>query len=401
MACIVCGSNSVVTQLDVGSHPVASYFLTEKSAPEQAFPIALGQCTQCNTVQLAKPVPYQSLIPPYDWITAREPEEHLDAVVEAMLAFATLGDESRVAGLTLQDASTVERFKQKGAKTTYIVNPKDDLGIVNPAAGIETIQAHTTPEAMAAIAARYGLADLLVVRRIAEHAINLQRFMAGLGAMVRPGGLLFLEVPDCSPGFDNQDYCTIWEEHLLYFTPETASLLPALGGFEIIQTKLYPSPFENSFVIIARKVGEPQTPNTEKTLPQARLLANFSQGYAATKSDLRRYLTQFREEKGEIALFGAGHLAHAFANFMDVADLITFVADDTPQKQGKFLSGARLPILPSSELVKQNIKLCLLALSIKNEDNVIARNNALEANGGMFRSIFQASPRSIFKETRH
>ena len=56
-----------------------------------------------------------------------------------------------------------------------------------------------------------------------------------------------------------------------------------------------------------------------------------------------------------IALFGAGHLACAFANFMGVTDLIDFVADDTPQKQNKFLPGARLPILPSAALAERKI----------------------------------------------
>ncbi len=81
---------------------------------------------------------------------------------------------------------------------------------------------------------------------------------------------------------------------------------------------------------------------------------------------------------------------------MGVADLIDFVADDTPQKQNKFLPGARLPILPSAELVERKIALCLLALSINNENAVIGRNEAFVRAGGTFRSIFRASPRSVF-----
>ena len=82
-------------------------------------------------------------------------------------------------------------------------------------------------------------------------------------------------------------------------------------------------------------------------------------------------------------------------NFHGLAELFDFVADDTPQKQGRFLPGARLPILPSEELVRRRVALCLLALSIGNEDRVIARNAAFVETGGTFRSIFAASPRSI------
>ena len=109
-------------------------------------------------------------------------------------------------------------------------------------------------------------------------------------------------------------------------------------------------------------------------------------------------LEHVRSERGPVALFGAGHLACAFVNFMGIADLIDFVADDTPEKQYKFLPGARLPILPSAALVENGIALCLLALQINNENSVIARNKAYEQAGGTFKSIFRESPRSIFSK---
>ena len=49
----------------------------------------------------------------------------------------------------------------------------EDLGVTNPAANIETVQKLTTPERMAAIAARRGAADILIVRHIMEHAEDL------------------------------------------------------------------------------------------------------------------------------------------------------------------------------------------------------------------------------------
>jgi hypothetical protein len=129
---------------------------------------------------------------------------------------------------------------------------------------------------------------------------------------------------------------------------------------------------------------------------EADWLARYGEAYAPACQALRRKLETIRAERGPIALFGAGHLACAFLNFMGVTDLVDFVADDTPQKQGKFLPGARIPIVPSAALVERGVALCLLALSIKNEEAVIGRNAEFTAAGGEFRSIFRASPRSIF-----
>lgn len=397
MACLVCGSASVVERLDVGRHPVATFYLERQDASERDFRLAVGQCRDCGTIQSTQIVPHDALIPPYDWLFAREPEEHLDEVVDQIAALPGLGPDSVIGALTYKDDTTVERFRRKGFTNTWRVKLDEDLGVENPAANIETVQKLTNPVTMAEIAARRGAADVLIVRHITEHAENLIAFIEGLAALVKPGGVLMLEVPDCTDNLRLKDYCMIWEEHSLYLTPATFAALSSIGGFEPIRTDVYPRPFENSLVQLARKTGTPgKVRISAEAKSQVGLLEAYADAYEPAKRELRAKLERVRAEKGPIALFGAGHLACAFANFMDVADLIDFVVDDTPQKIDKFLPGARLPILPSAALVERKVAVCLLALSINNEDAVIGRNAAFTQVGGEFRSIFRASSRSIF-----
>ncbi|QCI63172.1 methyltransferase domain-containing protein [Phreatobacter stygius] len=397
MACLICASGAVREQLDVGCHPVSTFFLQESNAPERDFRLALGQCEDCGTIQSMEPVPHDALVPPYDWLFAREPEEHLDGVVEQILALPGVNTNSVIGALTSKDDTTVERFRRKGFLNTWRVKLDEDLGVANPAANIETVQKLTTPDRMATIAARRGAADVLIVRHIMEHAEDPRSFIQGIAALVKPGGIVMVEVPDCTTSLRLHDYCMLWEEHSLYLTPETFEPMLSIGGLEPIRTDVYQLPFENSLVQLARKTG---TPGPIRKSPAARaqvgLLESYAQAYQPARHTLRASLERFRAERGPIALFGAGHLACAFANYMGVADLIDFVADDTPQKQGKFLPGGRLPILPSAALVDKGINLALLALSINNEDAVIARNEAFVHAGGTFRSIFRASPRSVF-----
>lgn len=397
MACLVCGRGDVADELDVGSHPVSSYFLEAADALEQDFRITLGQCPVCGTIQSTRPLPHTALVAPYDWLFAREPEEHLDEVVQQIAALPGIGPDSVIAGLTYKDDTTIERFAKLGFSHRWRVQLDEDLGVTDPNASVETVQKLTTPERMAEIAARRGQADVLIVRHISEHAEAPASYFGGLAELVKPGGLLMLEVPDCSDNLRLHDYCMVWEEHSLYLTPETFGPLSSLGGFEPLRTDVHPRPFENSLVQLARKTGKPGPLRiAPQASAQAGLLRGYANAHAPAKAELRALLERERAARGPIALFGAGHLACAFANFMEIADLIAFVADDTPQKQGKFLPGARLPILPSGELVTRDIALCLLALSINNEDRVIERNAAFSAAGGEFRSIFRASERSIF-----
>lgn len=400
MACLVCDAQDVKLMLDLGNHAVASFFLTKKDAPEAAVHLSLGQCATCGTIQMMQPVAHEALIPPYDWLFAREPEEHLDQVVEQIVALPGVNKDSVIGALTSKDDTTIDRFRRKGFEKTWRVTTDGDLGLTNPTCGIETVQKLTTPERMSAIAARRGPADVLIVRHILEHAENLHDFVGGIAALTKPGGIVMVEIPDCTNSLRLHDYCMPWEEHSLYFTPETFAPVLTMGGFEQIRTDVFPLPFENSIVQLARKVGAPGAAKLDPASKanQSRLLAEYAADFEPTRRSLRDKLSRFRAEQGPIALFGAGHLAAAFANFLGVADLIDFVADDTPQKIGKYLPGARLPILPSAALAERGIKLCLLALSISSEDKVIERNSAVTAAGGTFASILRASPRSVFTQ---
>ena len=396
MTCILCRSPNIVERINVGRHPVASFFLTERNAQEQKFCLALGQCEECAIIQMMEPVRHEALVPPA-FIPAREPEEHLDTVVGSILVLPGVTKASVIGALTYKDDTTVDRFKRNGFTRSWRVDLAEDLGITNPAANIETIQKLTEPTRMAVIAARHGAADVLIVRHITEHAEDINAFISGIAALLKPGGIIMVEVPDCTRNLELADFCMIWEEHSLYLTPATFEQVMSIGGFEMISMSIYPLPFENSMVYLGRKIN---SPGAVRITPAARaeigLLERYGACYESAKCELRAKLERIRREKGPIALFGAGHLAHAFVNFMDVADLIEFVVDDTPQKQGRFLPGARLPIVPSAALKERGIALCLLALSINNETAVIARNQDFVTSGGAFRSIFRASSRSIF-----
>ncbi len=395
MTCLVCRAAAVAEGINFGHHPVASFFLDKRDAPERHVQLALGQCEACGTIQLMKPVPCEELVPPC-FIGAREPEEHLDTVVEQILALPGVAPECVVGALTYKDDTMVERLHQRGFKRTWRLHLEDDFGITDPAANIETVQKLTEPERMAQSAARHGQADIFIVRHIVEHAEDPQNFMRGIAELVKPGGIVMFEVPDCTSSLNLADYCMVWEEHSLYLTPETFGQLSTLGGFEQIRLDIFPRPFENSLVQLVRKSGKPKELQIRSAARnQLGMLSHYANAYAPACRVLRDKMEHIRE-RGAIALFGAGHLACAFANFMGVEDIIDFVADDTPEKQGRFLAGTRLPIVASAELVERKVALCLLAVSINSEDSVIARNEAFLQQGGTFRSIFRASPRSIF-----
>ena len=119
--------------------------------------------------------------------------------------------------------------------------------------------------------------------------------------------------------------------------------------------------------------------------------------FPAVRDAHRQRLRTFARARGKVAMLGAGHLSAAFINLYGLADVIDFVADDNPKKHGLLMPGSRLPILPSSELVTRDVKLCLMTVRPEIEDLVVGKNAAFTAPGGRLASVFPDSRYSLDK----
>ena len=267
----------------------------------------------------------------------------------------------------------------------------------HPGLGVETIQDRLTPDAARAIVSRRGRADVLLVRHIVEHAARPHEFMDALKALTAPNGYVVVEVPDCSRAMDACDYTTIWEEHTLYFTPETFGHGFAAAGFDVVRSDNFPYPFENSLVAIATANGSERggAVADAAVVRERDRGAAFGRSFPEYRDRVQRRLREHRRARGPIALFGAGHLACTWVSVCGVADAIDCIVDDNPHKRGLFMPGSKLPIVGSPALVERGITLCLLSLNPIGQEKVIANNAAFVEGGGAFASIFPASARAL------
>ncbi len=201
---------------------------------------------------------------------------------------------------------------------------------------------------------------------------------------------MVLEVPDCSPSFENFDYTTIWEEHITYFTPRSFKTAINRAGFEFLEFCSYPYSYENSLVGILKFT--PKVADTDLDVSEdMRIGAAFSHNFKAEKRRANTFFERYVAQNGKIAIFGAGHLSAAYVNFMDVGRHLKFVVDDHPKKQGLYLPGSKLEIRGSKALLTEKIRLCLLTLSPESEEKVINSGRDFTNSGGRFASVLKGS----------
>jgi hypothetical protein len=102
------------------------------------------------------------------------------------------------------------------------------------------------------------------------------------------------------------------------------------------------------------------------------------------KNDLVHFLIEQRRAGRTVAGYGAAAKGNTLLNYAGVrADLLPWVCDAAPSKQGKFLPGSRIPILPPSTL-RQRRPDVVLVLPWNIVEEVMAQQAVVREWGGTF-----------------
>lgn len=379
--------------IDFGLQPVSNRFLApDGGASAPSFPLALRVDAEDGLIHIAEPFPVGELRPRFSWMTCFEPEAHLDDLVDRLISLPGISKESRIGAYSFKDDTTLRRLEKLGYAKTWRIEPEADLGVADPLANVETYQLHFHPAQAEKNRARRGASDVFIVRHVLEHSYDLDAFLQACKALVRPGGYIIFEVPDCARALELGDYTTVWEEHVFYFTPNTLRSALEWSGFSIDHFESVEYPFENSLIAITR--AEDRSPPTAPpdALPtEMRRAQRFAESFAIRQKTVQNRLVKARAELGPIAMFGAGHLSVAFLSLMGIADLIDFVVDDNPNKKDMRMPVGNQPILGSQALYERGIRVCLLSLNPQNQPKVIANHARFTDEGGRFASIFPGS----------
>jgi hypothetical protein len=398
LVCISCGETGVAECLNLGAQPVSNRYPISNKEKLLTHTLKLGLCDKCGLVQLIAPMPPDEVTPTYNWLTYNEPEGHLDSLVDSLCEKLDKESDPKILGITYKDDSTIARLEKKGFKKTHRLDVKEDLMIDKPLSSLETIQYVLNQAKAAEIVSKIGLTDVVVARHIVEHAHNPRELMVAISTLCKPDGFIVIELPDSSKVFTGGNHCFIWEEHLSYFTCKTLENFLTVAGFNDFHIYRYPYFMEDSLVAVIKNRTSKKNYEIKYEADEYKLAESFGSNFISKKSKIKKLLNGLRSEGKSIVMFGAGHLSAKYVNLYDISSALEGIIDDNPYKLGRTMPGSGLPIIASSELVRQSIDLCLLTLNPESERRVRNANVEYLEKGGEFLSIFSTSSDSLDKK---
>ena len=190
--------------------------------------------------------------PRFDWIKFNEPESHLEDTARMIRSLDGITKDSRILGISKHDKPLLSQLSREGFKQLDQISEENDLGLSQGNASEALVQSHLNLETASSILARKGPFEIVVARRLLEHAFDVSALLRALKSLLVPGGSLVLEVPDCEGPFDQVDVSNLWEEHVSYFTEASLERSLGLNELQTVEKQTFPYPGENALVFIAK-----------------------------------------------------------------------------------------------------------------------------------------------------
>ena len=389
--CRGCGASGLEVVLDLGEMPLANAILTTNALaePEPRYPLGLAYCPDCWLVQITETIPPDVLFREYTYFSSVSDAfvEHSRVIAERLIAQRGLGSGSLVVELASNDGYLLQHYARAGVPVLGI-DPARNVAEVATTRGVPTLAEFFTRE----LATSGRTADVVHANNVIAHIPDLNGFVAGIARILKPGGVAVIETPYLRELVERLEFDTIYHEHLFYHSLTALSRVFERNGLTVVDVERIPV-HGGSLRVFGMRSGAGAASAAVRSLLAEEVAvglcspeyyAAFAGRVDALGQELRAMLTGLRSQGHEIAAYGAAAKGAVLLNAFGIGtDLISFVADRSPHKQGFFMPGVHIPIVDPEQLVARRPQECLL-LTWNFADEILAQQAEYRRLGGKF-----------------
>ncbi|MFZ4819039.1 MAG: class I SAM-dependent methyltransferase [Limisphaerales bacterium] len=397
MRCRHCESTLVQKVLDLGSAPPSNAYLTAKNlrGPETGYPLVIRVCHSCWLVQTEDYAAAAELFDAhyaYFSSTSTSWLEHASRYCRHITARLGLTSASRVIEVASNDGYLLRNFVAAGIPCLGI-EPTASTAEAAEAIGIPVLREFFTEALGQRLASGGQQADLIIGNNVFAHVPAINDFTLGLKATLKPSGTITLEFPHLMRMFEQNQFDTVYHEHFSYFTLHTVQRIFAAAGLRVWDVDELPT-HGGSIRVYGCHAEDPRpeapavaalvAEEVRRGLQSPAGYEGFQAKANRIKDDLLFFLIQQKRAGKTVAAYGAAAKGNTLLNYAGVKpDLMPFVCDAAPSKQGKWMPGSHIPILPPSALTERRPDF-LLILPWNIAAEVRQQNIALERLGTRF-----------------
>jgi SAM-dependent methyltransferase len=363
--CRHCGTILHLPFLDLGSAPPSNAYLTLETlhAPEQWFPLRVMVCERCWLVQtedfsgadvlFAADYAYFSSFAE-TWL------EHARQYVQSMIDRFSLGPQSKVVEVAANDGYLLQYVQDAGIPCLGI-EPTAGTAQAARKKGLMIIEKFFGQDLAQTLMADGHSADLMVANNVLAHVPDINDFIAGFKILLKPQGVATFEFPHILRLVQENQFDTIYHEHYSYLSLSTVETLFTSMGLHVFDVeklsthggslRVYAQRDDFGEHLRTHRVGDLLTEEKSAGILGTTFYMGLQERAEMVKNDLLTFLLKIKRDGLSVAAYGAAAKGNTLLNFAGVKpDLLSYVVDRNPAKQGKFLPGSRIPIVNEAHL---------------------------------------------------
>lgn len=364
MTCRFCGASLTQTMIDLGSAPPSNAYLTEVALlrPEPWYPLRVMVCHGCWLVQVAATeTPPELFDEHYAYFSSTSTSwlAHAARFAANAIDRLALTTRSRVMEVASNDGYLLRHFAEAGIPVLG-VEPTASTAAAAERLGIPVLREFFNTTLARRLVADGYRADLVVANNVMAHVPDIADFARALQMVLAPMGCVSVEFPHLLELLRYNQFDTVYHEHYSYLSLETTADILAGAGLQVRDVELLPTHGGSLRVwamhaeapgAVSEHVGAVIAAERAGGLRSADTYAALQAKAEAVKDDLLLYLISQKRQGRRVAGYGAAAKGNTLLNFAGVRpDLLPYVCDASPSKQGKFLPGSRIPIYPPERL---------------------------------------------------
>lgn len=397
MNCRGCGAHLHLPLIDLGTAPPSNaYVSTEQlNQAEQWVPLRVLVCDGCWLVQTEDYRAADSLFDAdYAYFSSFSSSwlSHAERYVARMAERFGLNAQSRVVEIAANDGYLLQYVAKRGIPCLGI-EPTASTARAAREKGLEIRELFFGEAVARQLAGEGWSADLMAANNVLAHVPDINDFLKGFAALLKPAGVATFEFPHLLRLMAEHQFDTLYHEHYSYLSLTAVQALCARNGLVLFDVEELPTHGGSLRVFVQRGdgvrqvsavVGELLAREEAGGVKSAAFYSSLAPAAERIKHELLDFLLKAKAAGKKVVGYGAAAKGNTLLNYAGVrGDLLAWVADANPHKQGKFLPGSRIPIVPPARIAEEKPDY-VLVLPWNLLAEVMEQQAAVKSWGGQF-----------------
>ena len=376
--------------LDLGVQPIANGFLPESNADkEYFFNLKVGFNSENYLVSLMDFVDLDMMFNDSYAYRASMSSTMRSHFKEASNNFKENFSPKDVLEIGSNDGVFIKNFSKEN---TVAVEPCGNFSKITNNLGYKTYNVFWDMNASNKIKSESGKKDLIFSANCMCHIPDIAGAFGAVANILSADGVFIFEDPSLSEMIKRVSYDQIYDEHAHIFSVLSLSELLGQAGLEIFKVdklsvhggshRIYAS--HKSKFPVDKSVMDALRFEKEMGLDIMETYRTFARNVESSKERLVNILRSIKDSGKKIVSYGATSKSTTIFNYCKIStNLIDYIVDTTPEKQGKISPGMHIPIVSPDEGFDESVDFAFLG-AWNFSDEIIKKEIDFCNRGGKF-----------------